>query len=192
MNTDKTQHILLIVSAEECGACKYAEKEGIFDKVKTAIKNEKIVRLEHIKLLKLGESITPKYPAVLGNFIAFYPIFILINGKDWDNKLANIDEKNPNIEVFNATITDGKIMPRRDNFVTPAEMPAKIIEWIKTNIESNLKYGKGNIITTAKLPKIAQAQVLVEAKDNETNGDRPKYMPTCAAIKILASSGRKY
>jgi hypothetical protein len=178
--TVDSRNILIVISAENCGACKHYKESKIFDNVKTKLAEDGIVRFEHIEVKKIGDPVDKKYPEILGKWSRFYPIFILINGKDWNNGMKDIDEKNPNIEVFNARVVDGVISPMGNNIMMG---PDKIPDWVKTNVSENAKF-KTSLITVNKLPNLSN-------KDKSTiSNEQPKYLPTCGAVKILGSSRR--
>lgn len=188
MSSADTRPILVIVSAGNCGACQNAEKTGIFTKIKTDISTTlvddnkvSIVRVEHIKKPKIDDPIDQIYPQVLNKWARWFPIFILINGKDWNDKMANIDEKSPNIEVFNGRLVEGMVMQGN-----PGSMMdySKVPEWIKNNIDNNTKFKTIIIKSTQRQPLTLPTPV----PETET----PKYIPTCGAIKLMASSRRNY
>jgi thiol-disulfide isomerase/thioredoxin len=175
-----SRNILIIVSAENCGACKYYKENKHFETIKEKLAKDGIVRFEHIEIKKMGDSLDKKYPEILSKWLRFYPIFILINGKDWNNGMKDIDEKNPNIEIFNARITDGVVTPLGNSI---GMGPDKIPDWVKTNVSDNSKF-KTSVIITSKLPSLANKDKSVPQIE------KPKYIPTCGAVKILASSRR--
>ena len=182
MSSVDTRSVLLLVSAGDCGACKYYETNKIFDQIKEAIAKDNLVRYEHIKLEKMNSGVDKKYPEIINRWIRSYPTFILINGKDWNNGLKDIDEKNPNIEVFNARVIEGVITPIQNNINSGVD---KLPVWIKENLTNNSKF-KSAVIISSKVPQIAEKD---KSKTNITI-EKPKYIPTCGAVKILASNRR--
>lgn len=178
-STADSRNILVVISAGDCSACKYYKENKVFDKIKEGVTSSGYVRYEHIEVSSMKDSIDKKYPQVLNKWKRFFPIFILINGKDWNNELKDIDEKNPNIEIFNARIVEGTIVPINDI----SNGPDKIPDWIKTQVTSNAKF-KGTIIQSSKLPQLAEKDKSVEADITA------KYLPTCGAVKIMVSNRR--
>lgn len=178
MTTD-TRNILVVVSADNCGACKFYEEKKIFESIKKQIESDGHVRYEHIKVKTVGEAVDSKYPQAINKWIRWYPTFILINGKDWNNKFENFDEKSPNVEIFNARIIDGVISSLGNQ--TLQQGPDKIPEWIKNNIDNNPKF-KVTIITT-KTP-------MLNSKNISIDTGKANYLPTCGAVKLVASSKR--
>ena len=134
------------------GACKYYETNKIFDQIKEAIAKDNLVRYEHIKLEKMNSGVDKKYPEIINRWIRSYPTFILINGKDWNNGLKDIDEKNPNIEVFNARVIEGVITPIQNNINSGVD---KLPVWIKENLTNNSKF-KSAVIISSKVIQITK------------------------------------
>jgi hypothetical protein len=183
--TDSTddRHILIAVSATDCSACTQAESMGLFTKVETAVSEKKTIRFERIKLAKIGSPVDEKYPKALNNWIRFYPIFILVNGKDWNNNFKDSDEKNPNIEVFNATVNyGGVVIPVKREQMMPFE---NIMDWVEKNLEKNNKFKSSVIIKSSnKTPIISNADQSIDAANIK------KYVPTCGTVKLAISNRR--
>lgn len=176
------RNILLIVSAENCGACKTFEEQGIFEAIKKQLESDGYVRIEHIKVKKIGDAVDSKYSQQINSWIRFYPTFILINGKDWNSNFSSIDQKSPNIEIFNARMTDGIVIT---NSGVQLQGPDKIPEWVKNNVTNNIKFKSISIISTnKKLPTISIDQKSIESDESEP----VRYIPTCGSVKFLASS----
>jgi hypothetical protein len=172
-----TRPVLVVVSAGNCGACQTWEKQKGFDQVRDKVLEDGHVRYEHIKVAKMGDAFDKKYPQKLSQFVRYYPTFILINGKDWNNALDGIDEKNPNIEVFNCRIVEGTVVPVSQNG------PDKIPDWVATQCTTNAKI---NNVTIHKAPQISESQKSIEIVDTDSG----KYLPTCGAVKFAQSNRR--
>jgi hypothetical protein len=181
-STVDNRSILLVVSAENCGACKVysgenPEKKNVFELVRKQVEADGLARYEHIKVKTIGAPIDAKYPAAINKWIRFYPTFILVNGKDWNTKMEGIDEKNPNIEVFNARIVDGVVVTQGGSMQSPDKIP----EWVKNNVENSVKF-KMNIISKSPTLTLRDA---AESKEEPI-----RLIPTCGTAKILAASRR--
>ena len=177
MSEIDTKHVLLILSAKTCSACiKYGEL-GIFDKIKKEFSNSNNVKVVHIELETMNSNIPNNYPVVINKYKSWFPIFLLINGNDWNDNLNNIDFYNPNIVVFNGMIENG-VPKMKDR----SEMlgPDSISKWVVENVESNDKFRtiiSSKTAITPILPKLPELN----------NGDHVKYIPTCGMVKFKAS-----
>jgi len=169
-----SRNVLVIVTANGCGACTQFKKNNL-DKLKKELQQSGVVRVEHIDVPAIGAPVPEGYPTQLNSWIRWYPTLILVNGKDWNEKCANVSNSSPPIEVFNGVVVDGKIDMARDSRKNYDEL----LNWIKDNIDNNTKF---RTIVVAQTPQVNTQSVGTQ---------KQVFVPTCGAIKISGSSRRQ-
>jgi hypothetical protein len=177
MSEIETKHVLLIISAKTCSACIRLTELGIFQKIKNDFSNNPRVKVIHIELDEMKSNIPNNYPTALNKYKSWFPIFLLINGSDWNDNLNNIDFYNPNIVVFNGVIENGipKLVDRSEQIGFDS-----LSKWVSDNIESNDKFR--TIISS----KTTSVPILPKLPEFET-AEHTKYIPTCGMVKFKAS-----
>lgn len=182
-NATDNRNVLVVVTSEDCGACKALKTNGTYDKIIKDAQISGIVRVVEIVKKKMGDTIEPPYPTQLNKIAIWYPTFILINGKAWNEKFSNSKNSDLPIEIFNGVFKDG-IASFSENRIGMD----KVLTWATSHIDTNLKFS----VSTNTIPQIVNKFGIAEPEERKINGDTKKiYIPTCGTVMKYKRSSKR-
>lgn len=177
MSTVDNRNILVIVTADDCGACNNFKQNGLSQLIKD-IQTSGIVRHIHINKKSMKAVIEAPYPTQLNSLAVWYPTFILINGKAWNNNFSESKNVDLPVEVFNGVYKDGLVKFEQTN----RKNLDKLIPWINDHVDNNPKFKVFTATATSIITKTAEEENVPTKK--------VVYIQTCGSFNIKASSRR--
>ncbi len=175
-NIVDNRNVLVIVVSENCGACKQYKSNKGLDQLMKDIQVAGIVRSVLIEKKAMRDPIDLKYPQQLNNLAVWYPTFILVNGKAWNQNFSESKNSELPVEVFNGIVgKDGIAQMSNDR-----KLFDKIVPWVIENVENNPKFK----VMTATTPTITPKNV---SEEKET---KKIFISTCSSIRLSSYSRR--
>lgn len=182
-NIADNRNVLVVVTSEDCGACKSFKSNGIYDKLIKDAQTSGIVRVVEIVKKKMGDTIEPPYPTQLNKIAIWYPTFLLVNGKAWNEKFSNNKNSDLPIEIFNGVLKDGNA-----SFSENRIGMDKVLSWVTEHIDSNPKFS----VSTNTIPQIINKFGIAELEEMKLSKDAKKiYIPTCGTVMKYKRSSKR-
>src|SRR5665647_1225188 len=101
-----SRNVLVIMTADNCSACGNF-KASALQPLKKELQTLGIVRVVEVNKKKMADPVDVSYPIQLDLLGNWYPRFILINGKAWNDKFSESKNSELPVEIFGATYKDG-------------------------------------------------------------------------------------
>lgn len=177
MSTADNRNVLVVVTADDCGYCTAFKSNGLLQ-LQKELQTSGIVRVIHINKKSMKSLIEPPYPTQLNSLAIWYPTFILINGKAWNNNFSESKNMELPVEIFNGVYKDGTVTMdhNRKGF-------DKLVSWITDNIENNPKFKVFTATASTIITKPAEEK---ESKEQK----KIVYIATCGSLNLKVSSRR--
>lgn len=121
-----SKSLLVIITAENCGACKNLEQSGELNRIISTVQQSGLVEVKHLPVPKMGE-MPLNVPSDLSRLVGWYPIFILISRSSWNSgrKLS--------ADIFNSNMVEGRFVPQP----TRNTSSSSIMSWINEQLSMN-------------------------------------------------------
>ncbi len=126
--------VFVMVFAATCGACKRF-KETNLNEVRAALTAYPGLTTFEYNVPSVGAPLPLEAPKDLGNFVKFYPCFLLIPNNIWN--LAKKGSKLSNVLLYGATVS-----PENKIILLPTTEATKdsLTEWIRNNIDHDANF----------------------------------------------------
>jgi hypothetical protein len=173
------RNVLVIVTAENCGACIKWKNDGGLTNLSKELQILGIVRVVHISKKAMKDPIQVPFPTQLNYVATWFPTFVIVNGKAWNQNFSESKNSDLPIEVFNGVYKDGVVKMADDR-----KLFDKIVPWVTEQIENNPKF-KVHVSTTASV--ISKNSINDEKK---TEDSKKIYVQTCGTIKLNSYARR--
>lgn len=99
--------VLVVIMSEACGHCRTFKTTQLSSLKNRISKDFTNVGLEIIDLPSFSSPIPSKYPSSLQNIIKWFPMFILIDGENWNLSIKNKKNILSKFRIFNGTMNNG-------------------------------------------------------------------------------------
>jgi thiol-disulfide isomerase/thioredoxin len=138
MSVEDLRPILVIVTANGCGACDALKRDLLAkDFIKNIQKSNPEIRVKHINLDDTNSPMPRDSPFALSQAIRWFPSMYLVGGREW-NKASSPDMVGKYVSLGNIKCFNGRMGSNNISFEMAEQKQAPSFEnlnnWIKNNI----------------------------------------------------------
>lgn len=122
--------VFVLVTAKTCPHCHHFRNN--WDNIRGNIETSGLARVVDIEVNTTSDRPdTRRYPRDLHRFVNWYPTFLLIRGRTWDNGLPVLGQEAPDT-VLDGVIYNGHLTPTRAEFIKGLPPTAEnLIAWVR-------------------------------------------------------------